>query len=843
MNPAVNFGLWDIVDGAIVTTHGALCGIGEVEGLSPTATASDTWYSVADNFYSVLRGIDDGVFLQALYCRGRVDSETLARLMPSDADSKTEEGNAFAPVFGYQRAKRLEFLQTRKLRSRRTFLVWGSMQGLTGAEFAEVSRKIHEKQLASLDKVERQVLGACAAAQLSVRKLPDHEIVALFQSWLDPRHRHQRRPRCAPRRESPLLDDAALQAEPQLRPLSIREQLFPGNVQWDPHWVRIDSTFFKVLTLKSLPPSTSLGLFDLPRDRVLPLSDLEFDYRLCVYVHFPNQPWAQRGFRQRRRFAYSLAQSEGVSDAAAEAADEDLESLAAELARGEKLVKVGAQVVVWSGTVSELERRATRLADALRNKLGIEVFEESWAHDRELPKTFPGLGLIGFDRWKLTKSAVVGDFLPIANYSWGDPQPTVVLEDADSHQPFGWSLRDAKRANDNFQIFGGSGAGKSVLINILLAYGVLSGPTKGRVLALDYAGPEKSSFRVAAEVFGGKYIPIAGDGKKINPWPIKAAACDGSGKMLPDKLAYLTQLTNILLHNAGDTREEALSTRLVQAAIQRLYERWSSPEQPLYTDFLRALESYPVDERSDQKRREDLIKLTRKVLDGPESALLNERTTADTTSDFIVYDLFGLQSYDERVKNAVGLVVTTQVRNTAFDGRPDRLKYIFFEEAAQLLSVGMRGTIEELFATARAHGTAVATITQEYDAYRRSGIAGVINLNTTSTIFLSHAEAANAIAPIIEDFRLNQQEAAILGKLTAVRGEYSEQLIRTHIRDPQLGSRSVTAKTRLYLSPFDYQVVTSSADDRTAQRKLRESYPDRPLVQILDYLAYGRKKQ
>ena len=727
----------------------------------------------------------------------------------------------------------------RNLRDWRTYLVWGSTEGLTTSEFGDL-KTAHTRQLEKLGAVDRQVEAALQRAGLGLRKLGNAELVELFQAWLSPMSEQHRRVV----RDQPIVGGEALAEEPRLAPLSIREQLIPGNVKWDEGFVKIDTTYFKVLAARQLPPATSLGLFDRPKnaDGGVALVELGFDFRLTAHLAFPDQAATQRVFRQRRKFAFSMSKrgSGNVTDAKADVAEVDFETLAVELAQGEKLAKVGLQAVVWADSLEELERRSAQLCHAL-GKLDFDVYEESWAHDRELFKSLPGMSTTGFDRWRLVKVPVAGDLLPVASVTRGDAAPVLVLEDAETHQPFGWNLRQRKRPNDNFLILGASGAGKSVFVNMLLSQGVLSGPCKGRVLGIDYAGPTKSSFKVAAEVFGGKYIGISGEGEKINPWPRPAEALL-AGKLRPGVQAYLVKLTKLLLHQDGEGPEVALSSAFIQAAVQSLYERWTSQRAPIYSDFLEALEALEANDREDQGRLDDLVKLTRTMLNGPEAKLLNHRTTAAVEGDFLVYDLYGMRYYEDRVKCAVALVVTNQVRNTAFDGRPDRYKYIFFEEAANLLALGMKDTVEELLTTARAHGTSVCVITQEYDAYRRSGIGGVVALNTTTSVFMSHSEANAAIKPIVEDFQLNEAEARALSSLRAVRGQYSELLFRTSVDDPAqpAGVKHVTAKTRLYLSPFDYQVVTSDAKDRAEQLKYRQAYPELPLPKVLDYLAYQR---
>jgi len=830
MNPGELFSLWDICDDAIVSSWGVLFRVGEIVGRNPVVMTGTQWEMVADGLYAGLKRLDDGISLQAIYCRGRLSDEETERLVGARVGVADTND-----VLAYQRSMRAAYLCQRNLRDWRSYLVWGSNVGLTASEFKDL-RGSHKKQLMKLEVVDRQVIGALQRANLEVRTLGNGEIVTLMQNLVAP-GAVRRRP--VVRRE-PMADDEALKREPHLRPQSVREQFIPGNMTWDEGAAKVDDLYFKVLTAQALPDVTTVGKFDLGDGGRVPLSELDFDFRITVHVMFPEQAAVQRSFRQRRKFAFSLAQRPGqVSDAHADVAEGEFGELANELAQGEKLVKIGIQAVLWAKSVPELEERAARMRAAFA-KQDFDVFEESWAHHTELFKSLPGMSVGGFDRWKMTKSACMADLLPVATFTRGDREPVLVLEDAETRQPFGWQMCSKKRDNDNFQILGASGAGKSVFINMLLAYGVLSGPDKGKVLGIDYAGPTKSSFKVACEVFGGQYVGISGDGQKINPWPTPEKAISG-GKLRPEVQSYLTVLTRLLLHQEGEGPEVALSVALIQKGIERLYERWSSTEAPLYSDYMHALAGIETGDVGDRGRLEDLIKLTRKVVDGPEGTLLNCKTTAATDGEFLVYDLYGLNHYEDRVKSAVAWVVTTVVRETAFDNRPDRRKYLFFEEAANLLTVGMKGAIHELLTTARAHGTSVGVVTQEYEAYRRSGVSGTVNLNTTTSVFLSHASAPGVIAPIAADFGFNEAEEKAFRELRAEKGKYSELLFRTTVDDPVNTSvgRAIVAKTRLYLSPFDLEVVRSDAAGRAAQQKIRQAYPNAPLVQVLNYLAYG----
>jgi type IV secretory pathway VirB4 component len=491
---------------------------------------------------------------------------------------------------------------------------------------------------------------------------------------------------------------------------------------------------------------------------------------------------------------------------------------------------------VSGGNRQVLRERAEKMVRALAG-IDLPMYEESLAHHTELFKSLPGM-LGTWDRWMQVTNVEAADLLPKSTYSLGDPSPSLVAELVGSGEPFGLTLRSPDRVNDNFLVLGGSGAGKSVFLNMLLAYEVLYGPKAGRLLAIDYASPEKSSLLVASQVFGGDYVPIRTDGRRINPFPAPRDACEADGKTVkPLVLAFLVDLGNILFRNTDGGKSAGLYAALLQRAVRKLYEQWETSESPVFSDFYEALEALIPSDDDEAARLRDLTKLVEStVLHGPEAKLFNGPTTAKTDGDFLVYDLHGLEKLDDRVKAGVVFVATNLVRELAFDGRPERRKTIIFEEATALMKLGMKGLIEELLTTARAHGTSVGVINQVYEKFRESGLADTITVNTPVWAFLSHGSAMGAIAPIIHDFGLTERQAEVFRSVRAVKRRFSEVMLVMQTATPR-GVEETTSKARLRLSPFDYWLVTSDAKDRALQRRLQAAEPELSQLDIVEVLA------
>ena len=803
-SPAKMLKLWDVVDGCIVSTHGALWGAAEVFGIDPTDKTLEAWQNAAKRLYASFPKLADNTFMQFVWEHREAPHAAL----------RTEWGDSDAPIFAYQRKKRFEYLRAKKLSQRRLYLFYSARQALTRQEFRQVSVASHREALAELGTCEATLRTILRRGGMELRGLDEEEIFTLFARWMAPE------------------DVPRAMQERRQSSLSPREQLFRGEVLREPRHVQLGGSYVRVLACKELPPSTTVNC-------VGRLDSQMFPFRLVVNLWVPNRQLAEGGFRQQRRLAAGWAgQLHGPKDTAAEVGIEEMDQLDYELVRGSRLMKVGIQAVVWGSTPKQVDMRATALRDALRN-IDVECFEETGCHDREFFKTLPGMAG-DFDRWRLVTSSVAADLIPSGNYSAGDRSPQITLQNAMSGEPFGYSLREPVRSNDNWMVLGASGAGKSTWINMLLSNVMLAGPQAGRVIGIDYAGPTKSSFRTACDVFGGKYIGIAGDGQKINPWKPKSEACSG-GIVRPEILSMLTRISNLLLYNEGDSKEDAIYESLIQQGIRDVYAHHEGDWAPRYQDLLDAFRQMRGQKGVSDKMLERLIGLLQKMLSGPEAALLNEPTRIDTDGQLVVYDLFGLHAYDTRIRAAVAATVMYHVRAMAFDGRPDKKKYLAFEEVTNLLSIGLKETISEIVTTCRAHSVSAGLITQEYGQYRRSGLAETINLNTTTKFLMSHANALNAMEPVIEDMQLNEREAELFRGLQAVKGEYSEMLVKTKCWSPE-GGRDVTAKLRFELSPFDMQLVTSAPEDRARQMALQQQYPDATRVEILKYLAYGRHR-
>ncbi|MEQ9494264.1 MAG: hypothetical protein RJP96_11680, partial [Algiphilus sp.] len=106
-------------------------------------------------------------------------------------------------------------------------------------------------------------------------------------------------------------------------------------------------------------------------------------------------------------------------------------------------------------------------------------------HDVELPKTLPGMA-VAFDRHKLVTSNNAFDLMPVFGGRHGDRDPVLLVKTAREEL---FSFNPVERARDNWNatVFGASGSGKSVTMNMLIATAMLANVTRGRVMVVDFA--------------------------------------------------------------------------------------------------------------------------------------------------------------------------------------------------------------------------------------------------------------------------------------------------------------------------------------------------------------------
>jgi len=802
---ATKFSLWDILDDAVITTDGGLVRVLELEGLDGIHTDYNLLGNFAADTYVWLKGdAPEEIFLQF----GIMSAKAT---LPRDAYDAIQD-----PILRWQTSERLEFLEGRDLRRNRVVMAFGSLESLPKAYFPKITKTQHTERHKTLNELQLKLETLGSRLGLTLKTLSRDEVFELYSDWLGD----------APKgdlKQNPL-------SNPVLALRAARDRFLPGHVRWTDEHVRVGGTYFSVLTLKDLDEQTYFGLAD---DVLMQLPDFA---RVSILGVIPNQDRTRAAVLQGRKFQSAQSgKGEFLKDEAELAKLAEATALYETLIQtGQRLVAATIQILVYASNEAELRDRERTIQNKLREHR-LTFFDELRAHDRELGNTLPGLGARS-NRTMLMTSNNFGDLMPVFSDTRGDVTPCFLFETARSYL-FNFDPFERTRDSWNGMILGASGSGKSVFTNMLIAQSMATRP--GRTMIVDFAGETKSSYLMIAKLFGGQFFPVLSDSNDyaINPFPTKAEAWDGDG-IKATVSSFLVVLTDLLIANEGTSMESELFRVILTKAIEDTYRDLPDDAEPVYSNLLKTLQGYEGRADIDAGRLETILKLLGGFLEGPSAKFLNRQSTINVDAPFVIFDLFGIDALPANVREALVFLVTSFVKNLAFDASDSNRKYIYLDEVAQLIKRdSMKSLLDELYSTARKHNTSVWTITQQFAAYKKSAVAGVIALNSTTLVLLSHANDSRARDLVATDLSLNEREAELFGSLRTVKGQFSELLIKTQVADTRLGKKDIAAKCRLALSPADYEVCTSDAEDRALQKKFMAANPKTPLVDVLKFIT------
>ena len=601
---------------------------------------------------------------------------------------------------------------------------------------------------------------------------------------------------------------------------SPRSALITAPVTWTPDAVRLGQQVVKVLTLTDLHAT---GFTDIES---LFLDGLGFDFMLVAYVRTPSRTRTRAELGLLSRIYYATATGARVPSGLSEQRFEEIrEALAQDQAGTQRVLQWGLQVAVWGTTAKMAQARADALQQRLRS-FSYELRQETGRHDQQLLSVMMPGGVTRFDRWMTLLSNNVVSLLPLFDGRHGDAVPACLFS-TDRGELFAYDPAAQRRSNWNSFVVGASGSGKSVFINALLANCMGCAATKGRVLVVDFAGPEESSYRRLASLYGGRFVSIISDDVGLNPFVAREDAVTEDGQVDERVESFLTVLLDLLVENQERSRRAKVDRRILIEAVRELY--LNSVLEPCFRSFLEVLDS--LNAQGPDEARGSLITVLEATLQSPGGKLFRSRSRLQAAGPFVVFDLFGIEAFTPDFQEAIVLTVCDAARRLSFSplGSDERVKYVVLDEVAQLVrQEGVGALIQELYATARKHRTAVWTVTQRYGDFVQSGLSGAIRSNSTTGVFLSHASDARAREQIARDLSFNERESVLFDGLQVKKGEYSEFLLRV-----VESSGIQTTKLRLSLSSFEYELFTSDAMDRRRQADLRRQYPGETDLQIL----------
>jgi hypothetical protein len=728
------------------------------------------------------------------------------------------------PIFREQRERSVETLRARGLRRFETYCLlckpralgrFGSagrdpLSRLFNRVFARqdplaIALHQHEEAIHDLEEAGHTLVNGLTMLGVMPHRLDDEDLLRLAFLFINPSEPES----AVPRLEGALPRELPLDGRPIFRDLSLREQLLRTSLAWDLDLLHLDDPLrpHRVLAMKELPRQTRAAL-------IRGAQGIPFEHWLSIGISALDTREKEGKIERRRNVALVTARGSRVPNVKAEVEFQELQESLGALAGDERLFHLSLHLLVSGADLVELDDRTRLAVDVFRREMNVSLQTATYAQLQGWLGMLPGNGHAApHKRCVLTSNAA--DFIPIYASSAGARRPLLLLSHR-SGEPFALDIANPGKGNWNANIFGGSGSGKSFYTCATIASSIIGQASPLIVIDVggrDDRGRPVGSYHRLCELAGGEYYEVALDGSNaVSPFYSRTelyTSTEGQPVTTPDpvKLLFLTGIVEMLVRDAGQDPLTTVQSRILQRAILAAYDRWAAERAPVLGDLvpeLRALEG----DRDDRDDARAFAKTLEAWIGGPYGALLDTPSKVRPRSDFVVFDMKGLESL-HRLAPVVMMIVSAYVWSMI--SRPRQgLAWVIYDECWKLLCDPTAAKLqEELYRTARKLKAGVVSITQRIHDFLAAPGAGAILANAESTFLLAHNENRETVA---EHVHLNARERELFATLQTRKGHFSEILFK-----PADGFVDRPALLRYYPGPLDYWINTTDPTDRALE--------------------------
>ncbi|EIY3475955.1 TraC family protein [Campylobacter jejuni] len=382
-------------------------------------------------------------------------------------------------------------------------------------------------------------------------------------------------------------------------------------------------------------------------------------------------------------------------------------------------------------------------------------------------------------------------------------------------------------SNYNAYLVATSGAGKSVLLN-MLAFN--SYARNDRIFIID----QDNSFINICDAVGGQYLALD-PSKPISFNPFSGLKNNDRDSFAED-LEYLSRLIYML--GSSKNQDRALEDeRLIKAKTQAIMEELflSKGNTMEVTDIRDELAK--VD---DQRFRDFADQLRPFCKEGIYGKYFNGPCEFNIEKEFIVTEFKGLEGYDDLKDPLIMLLIyhINQLMYMSTD-RKSRIQ-IIIDEAHRFLGKNpkMDDFIEQAYRRARKYGASAIIATQGFDDIYNAKDGGlsragtVIVNNSAYKIFMKQTETSVNMLIKSEVFSLSETDKEILRSIRTIKGEYSELFLMT--------PDDVKLPYRLVVDKYFYYLTTTDPKDKAKIKELTDQ--GIPLGEAIELLANTKTK-
>ncbi|EAI6594290.1 conjugal transfer protein TraG [Campylobacter jejuni] len=382
-------------------------------------------------------------------------------------------------------------------------------------------------------------------------------------------------------------------------------------------------------------------------------------------------------------------------------------------------------------------------------------------------------------------------------------------------------------SNYNAYLVATSGAGKSVLLN-MLAFN--SYARNDRIFIID----QDNSFSKLCDTIDGQYLaldplqPIS-----FNPF---SGLKNNDRESFMDDLNYLSDLIYMLGSSKNQDRaleDEKLIKAKTQAIMEELFlSKGNTMEVTDIRDELAKVDDQRFRDFADQLRPFCKEGIYGKYFNGP--------CEFNIEKEFIVTEFKGLEGHNDLRDPLIMLLIyhINQLMYMSSD-RKSRIQ-IIIDEAHRFLGKNpkMDDFIEQAYRRARKYDASVIIATQGFDDIYNAKDGGlsragtVIINNSAYKIFMKQTETSVNMLIKSEVFSLSETDKEILRSIMTLKGEYSELFLMT--------PDDVKLPYRLVVDKYFYYLTTTDPKDKAKIKELTDQ--GIPLGEAIELLANTKTK-
>ncbi len=794
---------WEIEDGAVVLEDGVLEVGLEVQLPSTLLSATSTVESLHGSIVGLLRNVvPQKERLRLLVEAAPMRAGVLERYR--NALTSTHPAAAFL-----SEEKTRFFEQARrngKLIEYRAYLTCTyTPPGRRRRRQARSSEEFRRHHIRALEIRER-MLTALAKAGFEPTPLFDQGLFELMWRYFNPASREGRVPSYF--KTEVHYPKHVLKRFPHLAPPTLRSQLLGSDLarRWDYLW--LSGHFARMVSMGNLPTGHTQGgmvghLLSVPR----------LYWLMVDYVHEPYGPALRSLMAQARRLHSATGDTGGLTDYADPTVrvgfKEVDEALSHMSETGTHVFRVGLSLLLLDSSEDGIQQGMQEARAAFTNLPSVQPIVETAGLLTQFTALAPCSGQTT-ERVFLTLEENAADFFPLDGPWRGSSQPVSLLWDRwdslTAIDPF-----DPKGSNWNGIVIGGSGSGKTFLMQTLLGDLLRKGAD---VIIVDRG----YGYQQLVELFGGETIPIEpGSGVSINPFELP----EGVSKPDDQKKGFLLAVLRTMLPSEGGVTA-SLENAILTSAISQTYAKSlnGQPQQVCLSTFADVLSSLTVIGKREATAKERelaqslALRLEHWTGDSAFGSFIDRPTTVFPDAPILYYETTGLERFPDL--RTVGLLLITDLIWRRVTRDLSRKKIVVLDEVWSLLKLPQAASfVVELYRRFRRYNAAAYAVTQSLEDFQSEAARGILQ-NTTYHYLLRLATEDDLIQRLLN---LPDRAMAAFRSLSSKKGSYSEALAWIRQEDGLTGGVIV-----LRPSPVEYWAYTTNAEDMALRETILETH-------------------